>query len=425
MEFEQAIETEVTENPALERLQEDFEPVTNDQILQSVAPAELKLRPDDYERRRSVSGDDDPVDWMELTADVPSLRNHLVAQLLPKLPESLGWLARYLVESLNEKGYLEEAEEEVALTTNASLEDVQTVVAALQRCDPLGVGARNLTECLLLQLQFAETVEERLARVILRSCLDDFLARRSMRIARRYGVMPNLVEAAFTVIGQLAPYPGEALANETRQRSIKSIPASPDLVINRDDAGWLVEVVGPNSNSLCLSRSYRKRSEELRHRGSACREEKRHVQGYVQRAEQFISCVEQRTQTLRSIGEYLLREQTGFMNTGSYQFLRPLTRSLMAADLKLHESTVSRATAGKFVQLPGGTVVSFEVFFKPALRVQKMIEEILASENPDDPLSDDRIAEMLAERGVHIARRTVNKYRDRTKLLSSRKRKTA
>jgi RNA polymerase sigma-54 factor len=97
----------------------------------------------------------------------------------------------------------------------------------------------------------------------------------------------------------------------------------------------------------------------------------------------------------------------------------------MAADLNVHESTMSRATQGKFVQLPNKDIVPFEVFFKPALRVQKMIEEILATENPGRPLSDDAIAQMLAERGIKVARRTVNKYRDRTKLLSSRRRRAA
>lgn len=424
-ELEQAIEAELAENPALERLQDELEPVQDEQILKSVAPAELKNRGDDYERLRSVSGDDEVTDWTDLAAGAPNLRDHLVAQLLPQLPPRLANLATYVIESLNSRGYLEEPDEEIALATGASLEEVQTVVYLLRKCEPLGIGARNLTECLLLQLQHAETVEERLARAILRSSFEDFLSRRTMRIARRYGVMPDLVEAAFGAITELTPYPGEAFAWTPTARSSKVSPASPDLVISRTEAGWTVDVLGPDPTAIYVSRSYRERSEQLKDGGSDAKDERRHVQTYVQRARDFISCLEQRRKTLRAIGEYLLREQAGFMNTGSFQFLRPLTRSQMATDLQIHESTVSRATADKFVQIPGGTVVSFDVFFKPALRVQKMIEEILADENPDDPLSDDRIAEMLAERGVRIARRTVNKYRDRTKLLSSRKRKSA
>jgi RNA polymerase sigma-54 factor len=132
-----------------------------------------------------------------------------------------------------------------------------------------------------------------------------------------------------------------------------------------------------------------------------------------------------RKRTLMRIGQYLIEKQGGFVSTGNASFLQSLTRSQMAHDLELHESTISRATQGKYVQLANGETVSFEVFFKAALRVQKMIEEILATENPDNPLSDERIAQILAEKGVVVARRTVNKYRDRTKLLSSRKRRSA
>ena len=128
---------------------------------------------------------------------------------------------------------------------------------------------------------------------------------------------------------------------------------------------------------------------------------------------------------MAEVGRYLLEKQQGFVATGDYQFLVPMTRSQLAKDLDSHESTVSRATAGKFVQIATGEVVSFEVFFKPALRVQKLIEEILESEDPESPLSDESIAKMLEKQGIKVARRTVNKYRDRKKLLSSRHRKSA
>lgn len=125
------------------------------------------------------------------------------------------------------------------------------------------------------------------------------------------------------------------------------------------------------------------------------------------------------------VGEYLTNKQESFITTGRYSFLRPLTRSQMAADIGLHESTVSRATAGKFVQIATGEVVSFEVFFKPALRVQKLVEEILESEDPNEPLSDEEVSQILAKRGFNIARRTVNKYRSQLRLLSSRARRSA
>ncbi len=128
---------------------------------------------------------------------------------------------------------------------------------------------------------------------------------------------------------------------------------------------------------------------------------------------------------MTKVGKYLVQHQSAFLSTGDYSFLRPLTRAKVAQSIDVHESTVSRATSGKFVQIVNGEIVAFDVFFKGSLRAQKMIEEILQTENPGNPLSDARISAMLAERGVIVARRTVSKYRDRGKNLSSRKRRVA
>jgi RNA polymerase sigma-54 factor len=423
--LEQVIEAELAENPALEWLQDEPEPVDPEPVARQLLQEHGGLRSEDYESRRSSHDSDDETDWTELTPDAPSLHDHLIAQLLPTVAPSLRTLAHYVVDSLNARGYLDEPDEEIALAANASIEDVQIVVSKLQQCEPAGIGARNLQECLLLQLRDAERLEEKLARAILRSRIDDFVARRTMRLARRYGVLPDVIEAAFAQITELTPYPAEGFSVVRFHRPPRPATASPDIVVTRSDSGFLVEVRGPDPSDLTISRSYRERQEQLKRAGQDHRDEKRHVQHYVQRAVDFVSGVAQRRMTLCAIGEYLVREQAGFMNTGSFQYLRPLTRSQMASDLGLHESTVSRATSEKFVQIPTGSIVAFDVFFKPALRVQKMIEEILSRENPDNPLSDDRIAEMLAQQGVHVARRTVNKYRDRTKLLSSRKRRSA
>jgi RNA polymerase sigma-54 factor len=199
----------------------------------------------------------------------------------------------------------------------------------------------------------------------------------------------------------------------------------PDLSLGRDEAGWRIEVMGAEPAAFIVSRSYRRRLSELQRRPRGEKDEKAHIAAFVQRAERFIDGLAQRRKTMRRIGEYLITRQESFVATGRYEHLRPLTRSRMAKDLDMHESTVSRATMGKFVRLANGEVVPFDVFFKPALRVQKMIEEILEIENPSRPLSDEEIARRLAEKGVHVARRTVNKYRDRTKVLSSRARRPA
>lgn len=424
MELEQMIEAELAENPALERLDSESQPVRDEDVLKVVAPMELRPSSEDYEFRRSLP-DDETADWTEFTPAVTNLRDSLTAQIVTVLPTGLQRIGLYLVECLNDKGYLEDSIEEIALALNCSMEEVEAALRGLQACEPAGIGARDLRECLMLQLADGATIERRLARSIVKQFLDEFVHRRTMRIARHYKVMPEVVDRAFEIISSLNPFPAETGEEIWTPRRDRSAAVQPDVILERSDAGWTVEVTGPEPGSLFVGRAYRRRLTELEKIERAPRDEKRHVNHFVQRAKTFISCVEQRRQTLRSIGEYLLKHQLGFVTTGQYQFLMPLTRSQMAADLGIHESTVSRATADKFVQLGNGEVVSFDVFFKPALRVQKMIEEILATENPDNPLSDERIAEILAERGVHVARRTVNKYRDRTKLLSSRKRRSA
>lgn len=423
-ELEQAVESELNENPALERLAHDLEPVTDEAILRVVAPQELAPTSEDFEFHRSLPAESAP-DWTEMASALPSLWDHLRAQLIPYLPPKLQPVGEFMIGCVSEKGYLGAPLEEIALDTRCSLEEAEIVLRALQNCEPAGVGATNLQECLLLQLRKVDTYEQKLARAILREHLDDFIARRVDRISRRYRVVPDVVQAAFREILALSPFPGEEFGGPAPSARSRSTGILPDLVFGYSEAGWTVEVRGLDPNNLAVNRAYQRRLRQLNDDRHACRDEKRHLETYVARAGDFIASVQQRRQTLRAVGEYLLQRQTGFIATGRYQFLTALTRSRLARDLGIHESTVSRATQGKFVQIPNGDVLPFEVFFKPALRVQKMIEEILQSENPNNPLSDEAIAALLAKKGVVVARRTVNKYRDRTRLLSSRKRRSA
>ena len=427
-ELDLAIDVELTDNPALERLQEDLDPITDECVMRAVAPDELRPGSEDHEFRRSLVNDEDELDWMDFAATTTSLWEHLRAQLLQALPKELEPLGEFMVECISEKGYLATPVEEISLATGYSLEKVEAVLVVLRTCEPAGVGATSVEDCLLLQLRDADTVETKLARQIVKHHMDDFIARKTSRIMRKYRVLPDVVEAAFEEILALNPYPGESYcANSARIHTMVTRMPSvvPDLVLTVDEFGWHVDVRGADPNSLSISRTYRKRFEELKDGRVSERDEKRHVDEYVKRAANFIQSVYQRRRTLRRIGEYLVQHQSGFVSTGQYQFLKALTRTQMAKDLGLHESTVSRATNGKFVQISNGEVVAFDVFFKPALRIQKMIEDILATENPNSPLSDEQIAAILKKKGVEVARRTVNKYRDRTKLLSSRKRRMA
>jgi RNA polymerase sigma-54 factor len=421
----QSIDRELAENPALERIDEPETPITHEDVMRAVAPAELRQKANDYEALRGLPSDQN-TDWIDLTPSNDSLWDHLRAQLEPEVPDHLQDLLEYLIGSVNDRGYLTCTVEDAALDCKTSLENAEEVLKRLQACEPAGVGATSLRECLLLQLRDATGDAERMARFMLKNCWEDLVARNAEAIQRKYKADPDLVEHAFEVILTLNPFPGEGYALHTHtSASDRTSPAMPDIQFTLDEAGWVIEVLGPSPLSLRVSRTYLRRQHQLDTMRKPPKDEKRHVDEYVGRATFFKEALEQRRRLLGEMGRYLVLKQGGFISTGDYQFLKSLTRSKLARDLNVHESTISRATNGKFCQLPNGEIIAFEIFFKPALRVQKMIEEILTYENPSNPLSDERIREMLAEKGVHVARRTVNKYRSRTKMLSSRQRRSA
>lgn len=424
-ELEQAIESELQENPALERIDDFEDPLTIDEILKSVAPDELKPGGETHEVVRSMPNDTPEPDWLDLTPTSDSLWDHLMAQMRSSLPEPHWDLATYFVGSINDRGYLACTVEDAALDCDATLEDAEMVLEALKQCEPAGIGASDLRECLLLQLRDAESDAERLARLMLRKNWDDLVGRNKRAISRAYDASAELVEEAFEVIVSLDPFPGEGFLRGQKGSAKERVsPAQPDIVITLEESGFLIEIPGPSPIQLRVNPVYEKQRKALEAQANPNAAEKRHVVELTDRANRFLDAITQRRQQLARIGKLLVERQGGFVKTGEYRFLLPLTRSQLAQELGIHESTVSRATAGKFVQIVNGDIVSFEVFFKPALRIQKMIEEILQSENPSSPMSDERIAQILAERGITVARRTVNKYRDRTKLLSSRLRRT-
>ncbi len=425
-DLRQALESELMENPALEMVDDDEAHLSEDQLIEAVSQGTVADEGADYEARRSQPIDGQSSEWIDFASSQDTLWDHLYAQLSVRIDPDPYGLVPYLVGSVNDRGYLSSSPEEAAIDCGCPLEEAEAAVASLQACEPPGIGAQNIRECLLLQLRSPESAHEELARTMIQLYWDELVARNSRVVMRRLRASEADVEAAFEVIQGLNPHPAEhfRISTAAAQRE-RSVPALPDLRLALDEQGWRVEVPGADRTALRINRSYRARLQELGRGRRSDAEERRHLSEHIERAQLFLDALQQRREHMVRIGRYLVDSQMGFIQTGRYEFLRTLTRSKMAADLGMHESTVSRATSGKFVQIATGEMVSFEAFFKPALRVQKMIEEILSTENPDSPLSDERITAILAQRGVKVARRTVNKYRDRKGLLSSRRRRTA
>lgn len=443
MELTQQIEAELLDNPALDVM--DIESGCNGDCPDpSTCPY--------CSQRNSADGDDDsdesfdvPPDTFEFYPTATSesegdfdtvgnieaertLQEHLRELMRAAVDDADYAIADYLIDSLDERGWLGASVEEVAAELGCEVADVERVLAVLQALDPPGVGARDVQECMVLQLRYLaeEGRGEPIAERIVRDHFDLMVRGRHARLARLLGVPVSRVrEAVEFVRCRLNPYPAAQFrASWAYKPTANRSAVRPDVIVRKTPMGYDVDVVGSEPFVLGINPSYRELYDRIR-RGAVRLQpdEAKHITEYVERAELFIRNLKQRRRTLRMITRCIIGRQQGFLATGSRSFLQPLTRTAVATMLNLHESTVSRATAGKFVQLPNQEVVPFDVFFDSSLSVKKAIEKLIAEEDPAHPLSDQQIVELLKEQGIEVARRTVVKYRDAQKILSSNRRR--
>lgn len=440
VELQQVVEQELAENPALEVPEDD--PCENCEH-----PKTLCL--DCPFRKQSPSSDDvdlsvyeleQPIDFAadfedsegdfiaNIRAEV-TLRDHLIELLHALMPSEQWAVGEYIVSNINESGYLEGSVEEFSLDLNRDVDEIEAVLAVIQTFDPPGVGARDLRECLKIQLERLEEDDQAnsIALAMVKDFWQEMLGGKVGRIARRLKVTAKDVAAAIDFIKkQLNPYPGNSFRqpyqsdSENRGGSVK-----PDVVVRRTPAGYEIDVAGHDQYFLNINARYRAMYDDIRNGGAKdySGEDKKHITEFVERADLFIRYINERRRTLRNITRAILEFQQGYIETGAKSFLRPLTRTKIARTVKMHESTVSRATANKYVQLPSEEVLPFEFFFDGSTSVKDLIGVLIASENKESPLSDQQIATILQERGHNVARRTVVKYREAQKILSSRQRR--
>jgi RNA polymerase sigma-54 factor len=290
--------------------------------------------------------------------------------------------------------------------------------------EPIGVGSRNVAESLLAQIAYLEELGEvdvpPIAAAIVRDHLSDLAARRFSQIAAALGTTSAEVLAAWEFVKvNLHPYPTAAFSAAV-SGSTRTI-VRPDVLIRNTDGELLVEVVESRRFALRVDPTYARLSAGMR-RSEATESDRQHVREYVGRARFFIDNVNRRRATLQRIAECLVDRQRDYLQHG-VQHLVPLTRAEVGTLIGMHESTVSRATAEKFVMLPTGEVVPFGHFFTASLGVKDQIRKMIEGEEPGHPLSDQEIADRLGDEGVAIARRTVAKYRDELQLLPARLRR--
>ncbi|HEX9531418.1 MAG TPA: RNA polymerase factor sigma-54 [bacterium] len=396
------IEQELSENPALELDEKptspepDWTPGEGGQSLTSWTPDEEEFDP--FSRMAAPVSLQEHL-LMTLQAQGLSARDHAIGERL------LGYI--------NENGYLEASTAQVAQELNAEVEEVEAVLGRIQRFEPVGVGARNVEECLLLQLRVMEpTSVNRLAQRIVETYLPDLAAHRFDKVAKAVDATVTEVKDAHEFVkASCYPYPGERYRSDQDGGRVRPAEiARPDAIVRRTDDGFAIELCRQNAFALRVNAFYDDLRRQMRRASAGYSDESRgHVRDYVNRAKLFIDALHRRNWTFANIVQAIVRTQWEYIERGDAH-LKPLTKAMIAAELGVSESTVSRALDAKFVQLPTGRVVSFDLFFDQSLPTKDRIREIVAAETR--PLTDEEIAALLTSEGVKIARRTVTKYRE-------------
>ena len=438
-ELAQTIQGEVLVNPALEVEENSQCPTCGGPLEEGRCPTcaarqdgEAKRddsgdwdsdRYSDYATSRNNTLDDDDYDPLARVTSEESLGDTLLIGLAAQIDARDFPIAEYLVGNLDERGYLGVRVEDAARALGVEPERVLAVLTLLQGLEPAGIGARTLRECMALQLKALADSGERnpvAEAIVERNLLKPLAERRWQDVATTLGRSVAEVKDGWKFIKErLNPHPANGF--QSNSATVQARSFKPDVIIRKTQSGaYEVEVIESVRFDLRINSSYRSLCTNLD--GLAERlspEDRAHIKEHVAKARFFIDCVRQRWETLRQITTCLIRYQSEFLERG-VRYLRPLTRSELADMVGLHESTISRATADKYVLLPNGRAVSFDDFFDASLGIKDTMRELIEEETEASPLSDQHIAEKLAERNFHIARRTVAKYRDALGILPSR-----
>jgi RNA polymerase sigma-54 factor len=347
-----------------------------------------------------------------------SLQEHLMRQAeLSDCPPRVLTATRYLVGSLDDRGFLTAQPADIALMSGLALEDVQAAQKLLRTFDPPGIGAQNLAECLLFQLEAKGRGSSPAARMI-RDHFELLTRRRIPDLARRLDTSVDQIHAAIEEIGSLDPAPGRRFADDSNRVVV------PDVTVEKDGGKWLIRLNSDYIPRLRISQTYR----ELIAKGQLSKGARDYLRERMRSGRFLINSIEQRQQTIERITREILKVQEEFFEHGVSR-LKPLTMTQIADAVGVHETTVSRAIANKYIQTPHG-VFEIKYFFTPGYlarsgdsvsntSVKEMINDLIAVEDQAHPLSDQEIVAKLEAKGLHVARRTVAKYREELGRLPS------
>ena len=347
-----------------------------------------------------------------------SLPQHLMQQAeFTDLPTTHLEALRFLIGSLDDRGYLTASLPDLALLANLSLEAIQAAAQRLKTFDPAGIGTENLADCLLIQLIQKGRGKSVAARII-RDYLELLMRRRIPELARKTGLSLEIIQTAIEEISTLDPAPGRQFAADSNRVVIA------DVTVEKDGADWKIILNQDYIPRLRLSNTYK----ALIAQGHLNKTESDYLREKLRSGKFIINAIEQRQRTIERITREIIKHQREFFDGGVAK-LKPLTMTQIADLIGVHETTVSRALANKYIQTPHGTF-PMKYFFTSGYQsadgeavantsVKEIIADTIASEDPGHPLSDQEIVGILQAKGLKLARRTVAKYREGLGLLPS------
>ena len=444
LELKEMINQEIMANPVLEELQEDgvtAENYTDEAFLkketEQVPETEAANPFDEFDfgsfftqyldtgAERAASSEREEIEkpsFEKFLSSPSSLTEHLNWQLSVSIcTETVRTIAEAVIGNLDENGYLTATLDEIAQSGNFSMEDVEEALALVQEFDPPGVGARDLAECLVLQLKVLDP-QNALAQQIVTGHLKFLQNNQLKEISRDLNRPVDLVKRAVDVIKRLDPKPGLRY-NKTEPRLVE-----PDVQFRKEEGEWQVYMTDDDVPQLRLNPTYRR----LLARDAADRDVRHYVKERFTAAIQLMKNIEQRKHTILRVCQSILRRQADYLDYGP-DHLRPMMIKEVAEEVGVHPSTVSRAVANKYAHTPSG-VLELRSFFSESvngpqgsemslLSLKRRVKQMIEEEDATRPLTDDQITKKLNEEGIHVTRRTVAKYREDLRIPSTHRRR--
>lgn len=456
-ELQQAVAAEMESNPALEVEDLLTCPTCGNVLEGAFCPVCLVSQRETPDRERyedmpelllglaNTREDSDDFDPLTLVAHSEDIRTQILNDARTLLSPVDYAIAEYLIDSIDERGLISCDLDELAALVQRDRAEIDAIVKVIQDVAPVGVGARTLRESLLLQIAYLESigvdVPPHVGRIV-GTHLNELGAHRFGQIARDLALTADEVDEAREFIRtHLNPFPLQSQQARSWRTPTGSPYVAPDVMISIKDDEIHVEIIDTSHFHLRISPVYDRLAGEIGRKRTAngsgpanpanggttaagaaaavSAADRDHIRNYSSRAKLFIANIHQRRETLLKISRCISELQEPFLR-GGVRELRPLTRAIVAQQVGVHESTVSRATANKYVMLPTRKVIPFSDFFTPSLSVKDVIKELVVQESQkNEHLTDRKICDLLMDRGIRIARRTVAKYRAELGILPS------